>query len=109
MLYFSCVLRISGTDGIRDHFAASFVFTEEDTPSTVVTPLPPPQTMSNSRDGEVRTGAGQSTGESLSSSCLTGQVKVDKTAQHMAGTPIIPLKTWIECVDHFEVLNRIYS
>lgn len=55
-------------------------------PSTVVIPLPHLQTMSNSREGEVRTGAGQSTGESLNSSCLTVQEQVNCTAQHMAWT-----------------------
>lgn len=33
-------------------------------PSTAATPRPPPQTTSNFRDGGVRTGAGQSIGES---------------------------------------------
>lgn len=37
-------------------------------PSTAATPRPPPQTTSNFRDGGVRTGAGQSIGES--SRCL---------------------------------------
>lgn len=33
-------------------------------PSTAATPRPPPQTTNNFRDGGVRTGAGQSIGES---------------------------------------------
>ncbi len=69
----------------------TFVFAEGDMPSTVVTPLPRLQTMSNSREEEVRTGAGRSTGESSSSSCLTVQVQVDRTTQHMAET-----RSWVK-------------
>lgn len=36
-----------------------------DTPFTTVIPLPHLQTMSSSREGEARTGAGQSTGEKV--------------------------------------------
>lgn len=61
-------------------------FAEGDMPSTVVTPLPHLQTMSLiSRDGEVRTGADQSTGESISSRCHTVQVDNSTWVEHKGG------------------------
>lgn len=46
-------------------------FAEEDTPSTTVTPLPHLQTMSNFKEGEIKTGAGLSTGEGKNSNYQT--------------------------------------
>lgn len=46
-------------------------FAEEDTPSTTVTPLPHLQTMSSFKEGEIKTGAGLSTGEGKNSNYQT--------------------------------------
>lgn len=74
------------TDRIMGNVAASFAFIEGDTPSTTVTPRPPLQKMSNSRGGEVRTGAGQSTGKNILNRTTTGNHNDNTRLGHMTST-----------------------